>query len=324
VSPSAARNMPALPGICTVTALVLGLLCGSGCRREPAVSSIPILDPSLFSGDTALKEVAAFVALGPRVAGTDGARLAALHIKTRLNGLGVDAEIDEFVDATPFGSNRFRNVIGRFPGNSDKILLLAHYDTKGGVGERFVGANDSGSGVGVLLELARLMVADCSQNGLSLSRPSVWMAFLDGEECSVGYGAEDGLHGSRHLARQLVEAGERERVKAVILLDMIGDRDLTVTIPRNGTPELTTLAFSSAEKEGARSSFSLFRGEILDDHQPFLDLGMPAVNLIDFEFGSGPRKNDYWHTEQDTLDKLSATSLATIGRVVARMINGLR
>jgi glutaminyl-peptide cyclotransferase len=278
----------------------------------------------LFSGDAALKEVAAFVSLGPRVAGTDGAREAARHIKGRLAGFGVDAEIDEFTDATPYGSNRFRNVIGRLPGNADKILLLAHYDTKRGVGDQFTGANDSGSGVGVLLELARLMGADPSRNSLPSARPSVWIVFLDGEECSLNYGAMDGLHGSRHLARQLVDSGDLTRVKAVILLDMIGDRDLTVTIPRNSTTELTALALRAAEEEGVRSSFSLFPGSILDDHQPFLDAGMPAVDLIDFEFGSGPRKNDYWHTEQDTLDKLSAASLATMGKVVIRMVNALR
>lgn len=302
----------------------MGLLYVAGCRRESPVSDVPFCVPSLFSGDASLKEVAAFVALGPRVAGTDGAREAALHIKKRLAGFGVDAEIDEFIDATPYGSNSFRNVIGRLPGNADKILLLAHYDTKGGVGDRFTGANDSGSGVGVLLELARIMGADPARNSLPSGRPSVWIVFLDGEECSLNYGAVDGLHGSRHLARQLVDSGDRASIKAVILLDMVGDRDLTVTLPRNGTPELLALAFRAAEEEGVRSLFSLFPGSILDDHQPFLDAGIPAIDLIDFEFGSGPRKNDYWHTEEDTLDKLSSASLAAMGRVVIRMVNALK
>jgi glutaminyl-peptide cyclotransferase len=250
-----------------------------------------------------------------------------LHIKNRLDKLGVSAEIDDFIDPTPYGSNRFRNVIGKIPGGPGRIILMAHYDTKGGIGAGFEGANDSGSGVGVLLELARVISA--ARAGLEAGGttpvlpPSVWVAFLDGEECHDSYGPVDGFHGSRRLARQVVEAGDRKRVGAVILLDMIGDRDLTVTIPRNSTPELVALAFRAAEEEGVRPAFSLFPGAIFDDHQAFLDVGLPAVDLIDFEFGSAPRKNDYWHTEQDTLDKLSAASLATIGKVVIRMVNAL-
>lgn len=304
--------------------LAIGMGIGFGCRREADVSPFSSLDPTCFSGDAALKEVESFVALGPRVAGTDGAGAAALHIKKRLDELGVAAGIDEFTEATPHGSNRFRNVMARFPGGEGLILLLAHYDTKGGIGDRFVGANDSGSGVGVLLELARVIADDGTRHAYPADRPAVWLAFLDGEECSVKYGPADGLHGSRHLARQLVAAGKRDKVRAVILLDMIGDRDLTVTIPRNGSPELTALAFRAAEEEGIRTSFSLFSSAILDDHQPFLDAGMPAVDLIDFAYGSGPGANDYWHTEQDTLDKLGANSLGAMGRVVIRMIKAQR
>jgi glutaminyl-peptide cyclotransferase len=307
--------------------IALSLLCGVACHRESAASVFPPLVPAAFSGDRAFREVESFVALGPKVAGTDAARRVALHLRHRLEELGVAAEIDEFSEATPSGTNQFRNVIGRFPGSSDLIILIAHYDTKGGIGERFVGANDSGSGVGVLLELARVLKAGrtgrAGGDAPPVPRPSVWIAFLDGEECRVAYGPSDGLHGSRRLARQASEAGGRTRVKAVILLDMVGDRDLTVTIPRNSTPELTRLAFEAAQAEGVRPAFSLYPGSILDDHVPFLSAGMPAIDLIDFEYGSGARKNDFWHTEKDTMDKLSAESLATVGRVVIRMVNAL-
>jgi glutaminyl-peptide cyclotransferase len=139
----------------------------------------------------------------------------------------------------------------------------------------------------------------------------------------VTYGSADGLHGSRHLAAQMRADGRAAKTIGVILLDMIGDRNLSITIPRNGTPRLTTLALDCAQREGVRGRFGLARGDILDDHVPFLLNGMPAVDLIDFEYGSAPGRNDYWHTPADTLDKLSADSLQAMGRVVIRMLNSL-
>jgi glutaminyl-peptide cyclotransferase len=142
---------------------------------------------------------------------------------------------------------------------------------------------------------------------------------VDGEECRLQFGPHDGLHGSRRLAGQLATPF-RQPVRGVILLDMIGDRDLTVTLPANGTRQLTLLALEAARLVGARHQFRLSDSQILDDHQPFLDAGFPAVDLIDFSYGSAPGLNDYWHTAQDTTDKLSAASLTTMGQVVAEML----
>ncbi|MCX7006757.1 MAG: M28 family peptidase [Kiritimatiellaeota bacterium] len=169
----------------------------------------------------------------------------------------------------------------------------------------------------MLLELARLLKPGWR------GAAEFWLAFLDGEECRVEYGPHDGLHGSRHLAQQLAAAGRTNDVRAVILLDMIGDRDLSVTLPPNGDARLTALVLDAATAEGARAKFGLAPGGILDDHQPFLDAGMPAVDLIDFLYGSAPGLNDYWHTAADTPDKLSAESLQTIGRVVLRVLAAL-
>jgi glutaminyl-peptide cyclotransferase len=112
-------------------------------------------------------------------------------------------------------------------------------------------------------------------------------------------------------------------VAAMILLDMVGDRDLTITIPRNSTPELVALAFDAARAEGVRKYFQLYPGHILDDHVPFGERGVPVVNLIDFHYGRAPGKNDYWHTAEDTMDKLSAESLEMVGRVAVRMAQEL-
>ncbi len=295
----------------------------SGCGRpapEPAApppaAESAAAEPVAVDGERALEEVRNFLALGPRDAGTPGAEKAALYLRDRLRALGVAAEIQEFREDTPRGETVFRNVLGRIPGATGTIVLFgAHYDTKSGIAG-FSGANDSGSGTGLLLELAR---------GFAQAAPraaEIRFAFFDGEECMVAYGPGDGFHGSEHLARTMEADGSLSNVAAMILLDMVGDRDLTVTIPRNSTPWLAALAFDAARAEGARRHFRLHPAHIGDDHVAFFRRGTPAIDLIDFEFGGAPGKNDWWHTAEDSLDKLSAESLGIVGRVAARMADG--
>jgi glutaminyl-peptide cyclotransferase len=292
--------------------------CDSGKKEEPTpvATEQTGINASAFSGTNALEEVRAFVAVGPRHSGTPGAEKAAQAIHTRLKESGVSARIDEFTDDTPSGKMVFRNVLGEIRGNRPgTIILITHYDTKSGISDDFIGANDSGSSTGLLLELAELLQKQYKAG------PTLLLAFVDGEECSIAYRDNDGLHGSRHLARQMTERGET--IIAAIVADMIGDKDLTVTIPRNCTMNLVSLAFDSARAIGKRSLFSLSHGAVIDDHVPFFDAGIPALNLIDFHFGSAPRKNDYWHTPKDTLDKLSPDSLETVGRVILHIIDHL-
>lgn len=287
----------------------LELLFLTGCGKA---------DPSGFDGEKALAEVAALVQISPRDAGTGGARRAAVHLESRLKDLGLKASIDTFSEETPAGKMHFNNVLGRLPGKTKRLIVLAsHFDTKSGISPTFQGANDSGSSSGVLLELTRML----SKQPLETE---FLIAFLDGEECREQYGPTDGLHGSRHLAQQLVESGGAQYVEAVIVLDMIGDRDLKVTVPRNGTQSLIKELFYASHEVGTRSAFGLGKGSILDDHVPFLLAGMPAIDVIDFEYGSAPGLNDYWHTEEDSLDKLSAESLQKIGDTVLQMIKNLQ
>ena len=274
----------------------------------------------------AFEEARALAAIRPRDAGTPGAQKAAEHLLERLQAMGIQASPDVFEEQCPDGSMVFRNVIGVIPmvrfGNETRtgegwVVLGSHYDTKAGIGEPFAGANDSASSSGLLLELARLIKTGSP-------RPfNVLIAFFDGEECRLRYGPRDGLHGSRRLAKTLQDDGRSAHVRAVIILDMVGDKDLRITLPRNGTPRLMSMVFRAAATEGVRDKFSLFSAEMVDDHLPFLRAGMPAVDIIDFEFGSAPGKNDYWHTPADTMDKLSANSLTIVGRVVVRMLNDL-
>jgi glutaminyl-peptide cyclotransferase len=299
-------------------AVWLLLALAISCRREPSVARVGTSFPIESPGVQALSEAAAFAALGPKSAGTPGAARAVEHVRARLRALGVPSHVDAFTEMTPSGPLTFRNVIATIPGRGPgRVALLAHYDTKAGISDDFAGANDSASGVGLLLALAPVL-----QRGQE-PKPTLLLGFLDGEECRIAYGPSDGLHGSRRLARQWRADGTAGDVRAVIVLDMIGDRDLSVTIPRNGTPALIAAVFRAAGAEGVRSRFGLAPGAILDDHQPFLDAGMPAVDVIDFEYGSAPGRNDYWHTPLDTVDKLSADSLGIVGRVALRVLNGI-
>ncbi|MEI6165969.1 MAG: M28 family peptidase [bacterium] len=272
---------------------------------------------SEFKGSDAFTEVDHFLKSGSGVAGSPAAGKAADYLVRRLQEMDVSASMDTFEEATPDGVKTFRNVIGVIPGFQKRIIILgAHYDLKSGI-DSFVGANDSGSGVGLLLAMAPVLKA------ASAAGNEVWLVFLDGEECRVNYGPNDGLHGSRHLAGKLVAEGRVPKVQAFILVDMIGDRDLNVTLPRNSDPALMAAVFKAAAAAGTRAVFALSDYTILDDHQPFLDKGIPAVDLIDFQYGSAPHLNDYWHTANDTLDKLSANSLEIVGQVVLRVMNDL-
>ncbi len=291
-----------------------GMLLFAGCK--PAGSSEA---SSPFDGARAFAETEALVQISPRDAGTGGGRIAAIHLETRLKALGYKTVVDTFSEETPTGKMFFNNVLGRLPGNTDRLIILAsHFDTKAGISEDFQGANDSGSSSGILLELARVL-----SEGAPFETEFL-VAFFDGEECRTKYGPTDGLHGSRRLAKQILAGGGADWVEAVILLDMVGDKDLNITVPRNSSQKLVKELFFAAHEVGVRPVFSLGPGSILDDHVPFLLAGMPAIDVIDFEYGSAPGLNDYWHTPNDTMDKLSAESMQTVGDVVLRMVENLQ
>jgi len=285
-------------------------------EAKPVLKPVTWLAPEGFDQEQAFLQVSNFVELGPRVSGTEGSKTAAKYLLEKLQSLGIDAKLDKFVHTTPRGVVTYRNVVGTVRGSGQNIIVIAsHYDTKANIDGGFVGANDSGSSTGILLELARL--------AMQTPTPPVDIVFVffDGEEAYESYGPNDGLHGSRYMAASYREAGLNGLVLGVILLDMVGDRDLTVSIPRNGSPKLVKAVFDAARAEGVRDKFELYPFEIRDDHEPFLRSGIPAVDIIDFYYGQGRKKNNYWHTSEDTIDKISAESLGIVGRVTIRTIN---
>ncbi len=301
-----------------IAALPLFLLF-PGCTpgAVPAASpSPPELYPEHFYGSNALNEVSAFVNLGPRTAGSEGMRKASEHIAGRLRDIGLTPAVTAFTRDTPAGKLTLRNVSATLQGKGDNyIVLLSHADTKAGISDAFEGANDSGSSTGLLIALA----SHLRKNKIKLNY-SIIFAFVDGEECRYRYGPRDGLHGSRQLAEKLKNSVKAENILGVIVIDMVGDRDLTIEIPPNGSSELTDAILHAAKKQGTSRYFCRGRQKVLDDHQPFLDAGIQAIVLIDFTYGSSPGRNNYWHTTEDTLDKLSAESLEITGRTILQFL----
>ena len=252
----------------------------------------------------------------PRDAGTVRGRLAANWILDRVSRTGVDASLDVFTAATPDGDCRFANVVVEFlaaSNNAPWVVIMSHFDTAPTVKGRFEGANDSASTSGLLIALAGAIRRAGPQ---PFNYALVW---TDAEECRREYGPDDGFQGSRHLAAEFKRL--RRTVKAAICLDMLGDRDLNVIIPHNGDLRLQRLALKAARQAGVDRKVALADELIVkDDHQAFLEAGFPAIDLIDFEFGSAPGRNDYWHTTADTIDKISVKSLEESGRLVANLL----
>lgn len=249
----------------------------------------------------------------PRDSGTTRSMLASNFLLDAASAAGADVRRDMFIAKTPKGERRFTNLVASFKRNPDApwVVLVSHYDTKTGVD--CPGANDGASTSGLLVALAGVLYNHRTQND------NVMLIWTDGEECMNAYVEDDGLWGSRHAAKSLKESGVK--VKAVICLDMLGDKDLHVSIPKNSSPALSKIALAAAKKAGVADKVSRVDLLVKDDHVPFLEAGFKSIDLIDFEYGSAPGLNDYWHTAKDTVDKISEESLFTAGKLVAGMLD---
>jgi hypothetical protein len=292
--------------------------CASGTEKAapaPPVQAAAVASDALpaestggFDGAKAFAHVEKLVAIGQRQSGSAGIRLAQDYIRTQLKLFECSVEEDNFESPTPVGRIPMKNIVAKIPGASASVvLLLTHYDTLRKAD--FVGANDSGSSTGLMLEMARQL---CGKKGAV----SVWIAFLDGEEALVKWSETDGTYGSRQMAARLSLDNELKRVKAVVLADMIGDRDLKVKRESNSTGWLTDLVWNTAKRLGYEKHFLSESQTIEDDHLPFLRRGLPAVDLIDLDYPA-------WHTPGDTLDKVSARSLGVVGHVILESVKEL-
>ncbi len=259
------------------------------------------------------------VAMGPRPADSENAEKCAAWIaeQCRKAPAAPRVFIQEFTDRSPRGYVKFRNVVAEIPGkNKERIVLIgAHYDTKRLASTPdFVGANDGASGVAALLAMIHAMPEDGSPFPFTLR-----FVFFDGEEAMDDYGPYDGLHGSRYHAKQLVDSGQDKLCRAMILLDMIGDRKLNVRFPADTDKTLLQKAEKAALNAGApAAAFQIGPGYLIDDHVPFQKIGIPVINFIDFDYGPG---NACWHTEYDTLDRISADSIALTADTVFQLLS---
>jgi Zn-dependent M28 family amino/carboxypeptidase len=283
----------------------------SASHRRPSLSAAILLVVALasptansaprFDGTAAFRDLERLVAIGPRPAGSPGAERAREYILGELRRGGIKTEVQAFTASTPHGPLSMANVVAVLPGRRpDTILIAGHYDTKWFREIPFVGANDGGSSAALLLELARCLAA--GPHDLTYR-----VAWFDGEEAREQWTATDSLYGSRQMAAEMVRTKQLPR--AVIVADMIGDRDLGIRREGSSTPWLTELIWATAARLGYSRYFLPDSLTVEDDHAPFLRAGVPATLLIDFDFPA-------WHTAGDTLDKVSAQSLGIVGQVL--------
>ena len=272
-----------------------------------ADSSAPKPD---INGNHVMQYVKEVVAFGSRPDGSPGHAKLEEYILSKLKG--VDVEQDKFTAQTPVGKFAMDNIIAKFPGRKDGIIVVAgHYDTNYPLPKAYVGANDGGSSTALLLALADQF------RGKERDGYSVWLVWTDGEEAFVNWTATDSLYGTKHLAQKWQQDGTAKKIKAFLLVDMIGDKDLDIQKETSSTPWLSELVYQAATNLGYQSHFYELSAAIEDDHLPMLKIGIPSVDIIDLDYGYN---NVYHHTVQDTIDKLSPQSLAISGDVVLETI----
>jgi Zn-dependent M28 family amino/carboxypeptidase len=269
----------------------------------PGSSGSQIPNPATFDSGRAFEHLRQQVAFGPRPAGSAALAQCRRYIVEQLKAAGIAAREQAFDAETPTGRVHMINLIATIPGRrADRIVLATHYDTKLFREFRFVGASDGASSTAAVLELGRALKA--RQNELTIE-----LLFLDGEEAVVEWRDNDHTYGSRYYVDAARKAGTLAGLKALVLLDMIGDRDLTIRRDGNSTGWLNDLVWASAAKLGQRRTFVDEYTTVDDDHVPFARAGVPVIDIIDLDYPA-------WHTAQDDLERVSARSLQIVGDVV--------
>lgn len=269
-----------------------------------------------FDGKRAYDHVAKQIAFGPRPSGSSAIAQLQAYLLAELKSYGCTAETDSFTGPTPAGPVPMKNILVKIPGTQPGIILLGtHYDTKRL--PNFVGADDAGSSTAVMLELARLL---CSQKG----RYAVWIAFFDGEEAvREQWEDPDNCYGSREMAARFAISGDLPKIKAFLLADLVGTKTPHFKRESYSTKTLVDLVWSVAKRLGYGNIFIDASAPIEDDHQSFLKRHVPSVDVIDLD--NGPNGDVfYWHTPQDSLDKISPKTLAITGHVFLESVKQLQ
>lgn len=278
---------------------LLGSLLISAALALPAGAQ----NSSAFDSSKAWEHLRQQVSIGPRPSGTPANLKTRDYIKAQMSALGIKVTEQPFEGATPLGPVKMVNLIATIPGKSaDRIVLASHFDTKLFRNMRFVGASDAASSTAALIELGRVLKA---RKDLPFTYE---LLFLDGEEAVVEWQGNDNTYGSRYYVEAGRKSGSLKSLKAFILLDMIGDRALTIRRESNSTRWLTDIVWAQAKKLGHRE----FMDEVTtveDDHIPFLKAGVASLDIIDLDY-------PHWHEASDSLDNVAARSLQVVGDVL--------
>jgi Zn-dependent M28 family amino/carboxypeptidase len=258
-----------------------------------------------FDSAKAFEHLRQMVAIGPRPAGSPAIKQTRAYITKQIESYGLKVEEQPFTGATPKGPIDMVNLIVRIPGKRpDKILITGHYDTKLFPNATFVGASDGASSGAFLVEMARVLKA---QPQREFTYELVW---FDGEEAVIEWDKDkDSTYGSRHYVAAAQKAGVIKTLKAMILIDMIGDRDLQIRRDSHSTPWLNDIVWDAAKRAGHAANFPDLGTSVEDDHLAFVDAGVPSIDIIDLDYPQ-------WHTPQDDLSHVSARSLQIVGDVV--------
>ena len=285
-----------------------------------SLGSLTLQAQQHFNGAKALDYAREFAAIGPRWPTSPGHLKAEDFLRSHFRQ--DQLEEDTFTANTPIGPVAMRNFIVRFPGKRDGVIVLStHYETNYPLRTiNFVGANDGGSTTGLLLAIADQLRSDGARGKL-LDGYSVWLVFFDGEEAIQTWSKSDSTYGSRHLAAKWGRDGTLSKIKAFMLADMIGDKDLDIQHENQSTDWLVDLVRHAAHKFGYDKYFFQTEEAVEDDHLAFVERGVPSIDVIDLDYGPN---NSYHHTAQDTMDKISVRSLTIDGDVfmeTMRLIN---
>ncbi len=264
-----------------------------------------------FDGKRAFAHVAKQVSFGPRPSGSQAIVQSQDYLQSELKSYGCSPETDSFGADTPVGRLPMKNILVKIPGENPGVILLGtHYDTL--LKDNFVGADDGGSSTALMLELARQL---CVQHG----KYAVWIAFFDGEEAMKQWSANDSRYGSRQMAARFAASGDIKKIKAFLLADIVGGRKAQFLRESSSNPALIDLVWNTAAKLGYTGLFLNDMTSAEDDHDSFMKRGVPAVDVIgDFVH------NGYWHTPQDSLDKISPKTLAIVGHVFLESVEQLQ
>ena len=281
------------------------LLLSSACL---SASPGPAVGPK-FDGGRAYEHIRQMVSFGPRPAGSAALEQTRAYIRKQLGAIGLTVREQPFEANTPLGPVKMVNLRATIQGPGTRRLVFAgHYDTKLFREFRFVGANDGGSSAAFLIELARVLKD--RRNAVPVE-----LLFLDGEEAVVDWTGDDHTYGSRHYVAAARKDGSLATLGALVLVDMVGDRDLRILREANSTPWLTETIWKAAKKLN-RPEFVDQTTPIEDDHLEFLQAGVPAVDIIDLDYAA-------WHRPEDRLDQVAAGSLQAVGDVVSAALPAL-